>query len=244
MRRLTGSIMHALRQQDESHDHDRILTPLSKHIVSKIILEKDPAKRYDFIKNYYDYARKEIEREDDITYKRLNLTLIFQGFIITSFALMVNELMKTPADLDYLNFFARLSFICAISILGASLAFFSFRSVESSRRSLLWAKDQWVIFNRINDMPYPSLFPQLTKRSNWHSYEPTHDGERKQLTDAELEGDSYFSKGAQWRSYKDEGWDFALAIPSPLILFWLTMISITSGLFMLNAGKNTLQYIF
>lgn len=110
---------------------------------------------------YYDYLRKEIEREDKITYERTVTTLSLQGFLITAIALMTGGSGSNPSpSLD------RIIIMVLISISGIALSFFSLKGITAARKSLYWAKREWVIFNRKNGYIYPNLLPQVTRRSN------------------------------------------------------------------------------
>lgn len=102
---------------------------------------------------YYDYVRKEIEREDKLTYERAVTTLTFQGFLLTAIALMMG---KNGA----------IEFGIAISIAGIFLSIMSFLGIRSARKSLENIKEEWVLFKNKNGKIYPYLVPQPIKNAN------------------------------------------------------------------------------
>lgn len=115
----------------------------------------------DDIIRYYDYARKEIEREDKITYERTVTTLSLQGFLVTAISLMIGS--TNPISSSGMD---KLLLLLLISFSGIFLSVSSLYGVGSSRKSLYWAKDEWVEFNRRNGYIYPRILPQITRRSN------------------------------------------------------------------------------
>jgi len=186
----------------------------------------DPEKRIDAFARYYDYARKEIDREDGITFTRLNLTLAFQAFLIGAtvflFSGLATLISRSPTTsltaaatqgshdsdptINHLFVFAGLIALILISLMGFVVSHFSYRGIKSSRKSLHWAKDMWIHFNEKNGRLYPSLFPQLTK---------------------------YAMLRQRDRHRTDQGTDFALAIPFVLRIFWILMSALWLGILLI-----------
>jgi hypothetical protein len=220
-------LVHCLRVTENASDDDRILVPLDEYF-SFISDEKDRSDAIHEAKiRYYEFARDEINREDQISFSRLNIALLSQGFVGSVLAWLAAEKLFSG--------FQGLFLLFAISVFGLILAYFSFHGVDSARRSLLFAKDQWVFFNRVNGSIYPSIVPQLSKRSNRHSYDcvkpntygPDLEAEAasgsetsRQLDRKELLDGEFYQFSHKRRPYRDEGWDFALSFPVLMIVVW------------------------
>jgi hypothetical protein len=232
--RKMDHLVAILRVHEHSSDNDRVLVPLEEYFSyisdvndrQKAILEAK--------KDYYQAARNEIDREDQISFARLNITLLSQGFVGSILAWLAGQALFADWTGSLLLF--------SLSVFGFLLAYFSFHGVDSARRSLLFAKDQWVAFNRINGPIYPSLLPQLSKRSNRHSFDCVKSyldddsvtgviaaapAITKQLTRDDLLTEGFYRFSSARRPYRDEGWDFALSFPVLMIVFW-AMLAIAS----------------
>ncbi len=177
----------------------------------------DPEKRLAAFVTYYDYARKEIDREDGITFTRLNLTLSFQAFLLAAavflFSSMTSLVSKSfdvaavgqNATIQAVPIFAELLvlivilILIAISAVGLVVCHYSYRGIKSSRDSLHWAKDMWIEFNQVNGHLYPSIVPQLTKYAMLRNRD---------------------------RHKTDQGSDFALSIPKTLRFFWIFKLAL------------------
>ena len=173
--------------------------------VSKYYSQEDEQMEAFF--RYYDYVRKEIDREDEITFKRLTITLTFQAFLVGALAFVLSSLSdnshSAPADeqmkiqIEYLSHYFRLASLSLLIIFSGTGFFISdraYKGIDASRKSLAWTKDMWVNFNEKNGKLYPSLVPQPTK---------------------------FGSLRKEDRKKADQGTDFALAIPNILKYFWL-----------------------
>ena len=237
------ALTNFLRNEEGQTDHDRDMQSIGDFLTSENLsrTEKDKTEE-EIVYQYYEYARQEIDREDEITYRRLSLTLVFQGFLFTALALVssrarqcfpIQKMPNGPLEIECETVMPFLVLSFFLSFSGFVISVFAFHGIDASRRSLLWAKDQWVRFNRLNGYHYPHVLPQLTKRANRHSYD--HVGEAvlqvesangsplflKQLSEQELIDGSYFKKRRGGFLHKDEGWDFSLSIPALLIVMWL-----------------------
>lgn len=149
----------------------------------------------DYVKQYYMYARDEIKREDEITFQRSMLTLGFQGFLVTSSAIMIGGSQKIdsyPAG--------KIALLVIIGLAGLLLSWISYYGIRASRNSQYHAKDEWVTFNRANGLVYPKYLPQITKNSD----------ETRQEREAKR----------SMRGKLDFGSVYAQAIPSIMALFW------------------------
>ena len=236
-------LMYALRFEEGKNDRDRTMLPVKEFFEKFEGSKSADLTDEDRIIRYYEYARSEINREDDISFKRLNLTLILQGFLFTALAIVLAEAKDchissddTVVCRDFI-FYYFVSLTIVIS--GWMISYFSFRGIDASRRSLLWAKDEWIRFNRLNGNFYPSMLPQLTKRSNRHSFDHLATDAKLGLTNVELRQGHYFKNGKQRLLYKDEGWDFSLSIPVLLLVFWF-VAGIAVFLQMLLVGLTSL----
>lgn len=218
---VLASTCQILRVRSHTDDGDRQL--LDFETFSSVLgapEETGIPKKYVVAKNYYDMCRDEIIREDEITFKRLNIMLIFQGFLFTALALSSGRAQQcfnsTEAGVvcQTDGFFVGLALLLCFS--GFSVAFFGFHGIDASRRSVMFARNQWVMFNRINGNFYPNVFPQLFKRSNRLTWEKPG----KRLDRHELLNLESFTDYSHAKEYRDEGWDFALSMPIFLMLAW------------------------
>lgn len=222
---LLAGLIDRLRRSGGAGNGDRQIKPLA-------------AKgKYEKAKYYYESVRREIDRENDLTFKRLNAFLVSQWFLVASLAgviaAAIGSIDGVTVPLPTLVLVSL--FVAMISILGIFLSFLSYRGIESACKSLQFAKDQWVAFNRINGgldggKLYPSEFPQPTKRANVHSWDgsTSEDGERRLEIDELISGKFYdrISHNRRFWGSTDEGYEFAIAAPLLMYRFWqLILIS-------------------
>lgn len=216
--RIRAKATARLQLRRKMQDGPESIRPI-EHIIT------DPDKRMDAFARYYDYTRKEIEREDGITFARLNLTLAFQAFLIGATVFLFSglialvskltssasqeinsapqEILKLFPDINYMFVLVDLIVLILISLMGFVVSHFSYRGIKSSRESLHWTKEMWITFNEKNGRMYPSLFPQPTKNA--------------MLRHAD-------------RHRTDQGTDFALAIPLVLRVFWVLICFLWVGI--------------
>jgi len=95
---------------------------------------------------YYKYLRGEIKREDDLTNQRMNWTLQFQGFLITSMTFLL--VMGWPANdqsTAYLEGIidVRKLALGGIGIIGFFVALISYNGVKASRSAINEVIDYW-----------------------------------------------------------------------------------------------------
>jgi len=196
-------------------DRPSQLVPLSLYYDSS-------RERLDAAVRYYEFARKEIDREDQITFSRLNITLALQAFLIGATAFVFSAIVTAaPPNLSKLSDLfeqSRIRFglviagLCIETILafaGYRIAKSSLRGILASRKSLAFAKDQWISFNALNGPIYPHLVPQLTK------YATLRD-DKRHLT--------------------DQGTNFAIAVPSSLVLLWTCLLILWTILLLFVVG--------
>ena len=160
--------------------------------------------------SYYDNMRKEIEREDTITFQRLTATLTFHGFLITYVALVFGPVLKVATEKSDAFELLRGVLFCALAApaaFGSLLAISSLFGILASTRSLNDANELWLRKNEDWKL-VPEKLPQFTKQKRKN--EPiTYSGEL-----------------------------FALAVPLTLLVLWVaylffciwfTQMKITAG---------------
>lgn len=113
---------------------------------------------------YYEFCRKEIEREDNITHQRLTTSLTFQGFLVASMAVIFSRILPQSGsvNLDSLNIIT-IPVLIAIGIIGLVIAWYSYKGVEASRVSLDSAREEWRAKNDQWGV-HPDFAPQMTGR--------------------------------------------------------------------------------
>lgn len=178
------------------------------------ILEKDDLIRY------YDYARKEIEREDKLAYERTVTTLTFQGFLLTAISLMIGSINSFTLLPGY-----KIIIIIMICFAGSLLSYLSAIGIAFSRKSIQEVKDEWIRFNRDNGYVFPDLLPQITYKSDEEFSETNkaYSGIFKRswsfFKNINQEHSKYIDTfGRSMKS--DAGGTYFMSVPYIMLLFW------------------------
>lgn len=109
-------------------------------------------------KQYYEYLRREIEREDGITNQRLTWAMSIQGFLIASMSLLLSgawppqiaqETMTVLGDSMLRAVIFRELAIGGIGLIGLLSAMNTYIGIDASRTALDKVKRDWHTFNDI-----------------------------------------------------------------------------------------------
>lgn len=93
---------------------------------------------------YYDYVRKEIEREDNITNQRLTWAMAFQGFLIASMTFLLSG--SWPDQADEMAHFRKLV-IGALGVVGFLAASLTVSGIDASRNAIDQVVKDWEAIN-------------------------------------------------------------------------------------------------
>jgi len=207
-------LVRTLQENPSSRNsNDRSFPPLNRSLK-----ELDFDRYVDF---YYENFRKEVDRENDLTLKRLNSVLSFQAFLLLTVTGLITIIVPEFGGMSCLMRSISLLPSTFLSFLATVISLYGFKGIESSRKSLTFAKDQWVAFNRINGMAYPRRLPQPTKRANDHSFDLLSSNGHTLSKEELMKGDFYKLKKDLEKIQRDSGYDLALAIPGVMFVFWL-----------------------